>query len=50
MIAEGRSLSEIVASNPTEGHQGDGERFVTAVFNGLTAAPWGPALVTAQMS
>jgi glyoxylase-like metal-dependent hydrolase (beta-lactamase superfamily II) len=35
LIAQGRSLSEIVASNPTEGYQGNGERFVTAVYNSL---------------
>jgi len=36
-IAQGRSLSEIIAANPTEGYQGNGERFVTAVYNSLTA-------------
>ena len=39
MIREGRSLSEIVAANPTEGYQGNGERFITAVYNSLTVAP-----------
>lgn len=39
MVAQGRSLSEIVSSNPTEGFTGNGERFVTAVYRSLTAAP-----------
>jgi glyoxylase-like metal-dependent hydrolase (beta-lactamase superfamily II) len=39
LIAQGRSLSEIISSNPTEGYQGNGERFVTAVYNSLTARP-----------